>query len=145
MTKLTTEDLLAIHQLEAQFGHVIDDVHRDCNWERLYDVLTEDATYDYSQVGGEPLCGVAAMISHWDAHPEMFPLSHHITNVVITEDDDGTVRVRSKVLAPLSEGLPRTSVYDDLVVRTEAGWRIAYRNATQLTPEGIRQGSKPRA
>jgi hypothetical protein len=133
MHELRTEDVVAIEQLEALFGHVIDDAHDSGQFDRLEEVFTPDATYDYTFVGGEPLNGVPTMIRHWLAHPEQFPLSHHITNVVVTQDEDGTVRVRSKVLAPLGAALPRTSVYDDVVVPTAEGWRIQYRSARQRT------------
>lgn len=55
------------------------------------------------------------------------PLAHHVTNVRVTEDPDGTVRVRSKAIGIYADGRAGSVGYDDVVRREAAGWRIARR------------------
>ncbi|GGL08861.1 hypothetical protein GCM10012284_49370 [Mangrovihabitans endophyticus] len=45
----------------------------------------------------------------------------------MTEDPDGTVRVRSKGIGVSASGSVGSVVYEDVVRRETAGWRIAYR------------------
>jgi hypothetical protein len=47
--------------------------------------------------------------------------------VIVREDADGTVRVRSKALAVMPTGRAGSAVYEDVVVKTAAGWRISAR------------------
>jgi hypothetical protein len=46
---------------------------------------------------------------------------------VVGEDPDGTVRARSKGLGVQADGTLGTVVYEDVVRREPAGWRISYR------------------
>lgn len=46
----------------------------------------------------------------------------------------GTVRVRSKGLAVMADGTAGTVTYDDALVRTDAGWRIARRKVVKPHP-----------
>jgi 3-phenylpropionate/cinnamic acid dioxygenase small subunit len=55
------------------------------------------------------------------------PIGHHVSNVVIDERPDGTMSVRSKGLSVMAAGTAGTCTYDDVVVKTDAGWRIARR------------------
>lgn len=49
-------------------------------------------------------------------------------HLLLTGDDGGRrVAVRSKGLAVMDDGTTSTVIYEDVVVRTEAGWRIARR------------------
>ena len=57
----------------------------------------------------------------------MHPLAHHATNIIVSEDPDGTVRVLSKGLGVGPNGRVGSVVYRDVVVRTSAGWRFAAR------------------
>lgn len=55
------------------------------------------------------------------------PIGHHVTNVIVSEGDDGVIRVRSKGIGILANGTSGSVVYDDVVVRTADGWRISNR------------------
>jgi hypothetical protein len=55
------------------------------------------------------------------------PVGHHVTNICVTEDPDGTVRVRSKGIGVSATGSVGSVVCEDVVRRETAGWRIAYR------------------
>jgi 3-phenylpropionate/cinnamic acid dioxygenase small subunit len=117
----SADDTIALHQLAAQYAHLVD----DGQYERLREVFTDDIEFDTSQFGNPPLVGVEPVIaSYVDAR---HPVAHHVTNVVVTTDADGTVRMRSKVISLLGGGLCGSGTYDDVCVRTPDGWRIARR------------------
>jgi hypothetical protein len=63
------------------------------------------------------------------------PLAHHATNVVVTEDADGTVRVLSKGAGVGAGGRVGSVTYRDIAVRTPDGWRIAERVVVLRRPE----------
>ena len=119
---LSTDDRLAIHELMSLHGHLADD-------RRAHDLdllLTDDARYDVEDFGLGVVVGLPALRELWTAAPGDQPIGHHVTNVIITETDDG-VRVRSKGLSVMSTGAAGTVVYDDIVVKTPDGWRVSYR------------------
>ena len=118
---LSAEDTIALHQLVARYAHIVD----DAEFERLAEIFTIDVELDTSAFGNPPLTGIEPLIqSYADAR---HPVAHHVTNVVVTSDADGTVRVRSKVLSLLGGGLSGSGTYDDVAVRTPDGWRISKR------------------
>ncbi|HEX7132108.1 MAG TPA: nuclear transport factor 2 family protein [Iamia sp.] len=120
---LTTDDRLAIHELMALHGHLSDDRRID----ELDLLLAEDAVYDVTAFGLGEVRGLPALRALWAAAPGDQPIGHHVTNVVVTEGPDGTASVRSKGLSVMADGRAGTVVYDDVVVRTAAGWRIKRR------------------
>jgi hypothetical protein len=118
-------DTLAINQLLALYGHIID----EREWWRVGELFTASATYDMSDFGLGVVQGAAAIRELWSRPDAMHPLAHHSTNVVISEDPDGTVRVLSKGLGVGANGRVGSVVYRDIVVRTDEGWRFAARKA----------------
>jgi SnoaL-like domain len=120
---LTTDDRLAIHELVGLHGHLSDD-----RTPQLLDrLLTEDAVYDLEHYGMGTVSGLPALRALFEQAPGEQPVGHHVTNVLVTEQADGTARVRSKGLAVMADGTTGSAVYEDRVVRTPAGWRIAHR------------------
>ena len=119
---LSTDDRLAIHELISLHGHLADDGGAD----EIDLLLTDDARYDVEDFGLGVVVGLPALRELWAAAPGDQPLGHHVTNVVITEND-GEVRVRSKGLSVMANGAAGTVVYDDAVVKTADGWRISSR------------------
>lgn len=123
---LTAEDIVHIQQVIALYGHVLD----AAQWERFREVFSEDAEADYSRGGvAEPMRGVDAIADFFRGvnHPS----AHHCVNVHVYVED-GETRVRSKFLAPYTRPThdqPRWKggIYEDVVVRTDAGWRISSR------------------
>lgn len=55
-------------------------------------------------------------------------LSHHITNLLLTAADDGTVQAQCKALALRADRTIAAAEYTDILRRTPAGWRIAARS-----------------
>ena len=118
---LSAEETIALHQLVARYAHIVD----DAEFERLRDIFTADVEFDTSAFGNPPLTGIELVIeSYVDAR---HPVAHHVTNVVVTSDTDGTVRIRSKVMSLLGGGLSGSGTYDDVAVKTPDGWRISKR------------------
>ncbi|MFJ9710855.1 nuclear transport factor 2 family protein [Streptomyces sp. NPDC101234] len=120
---LSIEDRTVISELIAMHGHLCDEGELD----RLDELFTDDVVYDVTDFGQEPLTGVeairAAAVSLGDANP----VGHHVTNIVLTEGDDGQVHARSKGIGINTDGTSGSVTYEDTFVFTGQGWRISYR------------------
>jgi ketosteroid isomerase-like protein len=128
---LDTRDLIEIHMLLALYGHTIDERH----WSAIDQVFTDDIVYDATDFGLGVMRGIPAIVEAWK-EPFEHPLAHHTTNIVITEDPDGTVRARAKHIGPHSDHTVYLT-YHDVLRKTAHGWRIAERVARRRTPETI--------
>jgi hypothetical protein len=116
-------DRLAIHELIGLYGHVID----DRRWSDLGLVFTDDIVFDATDFGNPVTSSLEELRSLWGSDESMHPLAHHATNVIVIEDDDGTVRVSSKGIGVGHSGRVGSAVYRDVVVRTPNGWRLSHR------------------
>jgi hypothetical protein len=114
-------------------GHLADDRRPD----ELHRLLTADACYDVTAYGLGVVEGLDALTVLFAERPGAQPVGHHVTNVIVTADDhdDDRAGVRSKGLSVMADGTAGTVVYDDVVVRTEAGWRIARRTVIPAQPD----------
>ncbi|MFT3864971.1 MAG: nuclear transport factor 2 family protein [Solirubrobacterales bacterium] len=121
---LETRDYVEIQMLLGLYGHILDD--RD--WDALPRVFTEDIVFDAGDSGLGVMRGIAAIVERWREPFDGHPLGHYMTNVVISEDEDGTVRARSKHLG-VRPGTITLMTYDDVLRRTPDGWRLAERVA----------------
>ena len=132
--RLDLADRLAIHELLGLYGHLID----DRRWDELDRVFTADVVYDASDFGMPVTRSLGELVAEWTSEAGMarHPLAHHATNVVVEEAPDGTVRVRSKGLGVGTGGRVGSVTYDDVVVRTGDGWRLAWRTARLRRAEG---------
>jgi 3-phenylpropionate/cinnamic acid dioxygenase small subunit len=128
MPDITAEDRLAIHDVIASHGHVVDD--RD--WDRLGELFTDDVVLDLEDFGYGTLRGLGAMrdLARDGQDDKGQPLGHHVTNIVITGQDGETVRARSKALAVMADGASGTAVYEDTLRQEEQRWRISHRKVT---------------
>jgi hypothetical protein len=120
---LRVEDRLAIHELIALHGHLMDrgELHR------LHELFTAEVVYDLRDFGRGELHGIDAIADAAHALGDGNPLGHHVTNVVITDVNGDDVHVLSKGIGIGADGSSGTLVYEDVVRRDEAGWRIARR------------------
>jgi 3-phenylpropionate/cinnamic acid dioxygenase small subunit len=120
------DDIVMINQLLAQYGHIVDAKE----WDRFDELFVEDAELDYRLVHGpDVLRGLAAIQGYF--RTANHPSAHHCVNVYVYADGPAT-KVKSKFLAPYTREThhPRRwygGDYDDVVVRTDAGWRFQSR------------------
>jgi len=124
---LSTGDRLAIHELLALHGHLMD----EGSFERLGELFSADVVYDLRDYGGGELRGIAAIVDAAKALGAGNPLAHHVTNVVITAGDGDRAEVLSKGLGVRADGGIGSVVYRDELRREAGGWRIARR---QISP-----------
>lgn len=119
---MAPEDVVAIQTMVALYGHILD----DRAWDALDQVFAEDIVFDATDFGLGVMRGIPAIVEAWREPFDGHPLGHYTTNVVVSEDADGTVRVRSKHLGP-RPGSVTLATYEDVVRKTPAGWRLSRR------------------
>ena len=122
---LTTNDRQQIAETLARHAFVADENQLD----QFGEVFTPDATYDMTGSGMGAFQGLDVLRA---AAGQLFasgraPLSHFVTNIVITESGESTASVRSKGLMIMHDGAVHGVVYDDTVTLHEGRWLIASR------------------
>ncbi len=135
---------MSIHELAGRYGNVIDDrdtavrsiAVRPRSWDGLGRVFTEDAVFELRGLGpDERLQGLGA-IRRKMAESTDHPVTHHVTNVGVHDDDD-LVRLFFKLRGPGRRGRVGSADYHDVVRREAHGWRICEHRVTLRTsPEG---------
>jgi 3-phenylpropionate/cinnamic acid dioxygenase small subunit len=122
-------DRLAINELLAEYSWALSD--RD--WPAWRSVFTDDAHVDYSTAGG-PVCGIDEA-AEW-IEPTLAGFERtlsHGGNTVIAFDGDDRATVRSFYRMTMKLGgeqptfIEASGWYDDVIVRTGAGWKISRR------------------
>ncbi|MGW2084939.1 nuclear transport factor 2 family protein [Streptomyces sp. NPDC001880] len=130
---LSVEDRLKISELLALHGHLVDNDELD----RLDELFTDDIVYEASNLGHGALRGLAAFrdMARARAGKPGAPVGHHVTNIALTEAEDGRVHARSKGIGVSADGQCGSVTYEDVIVRGEQGWRISRRRITlHFTP-----------
>jgi 3-phenylpropionate/cinnamic acid dioxygenase small subunit len=125
LVNVTTDDRLAIHELLALHGHLVDGGALD----RLDELFTDDVVYDLQPLGGTALNGVEAIRIAARQLGDRNPVAHLVTNVVVREHD-GEVTACSKFLGVQRDGSVGSGVYEDVLRRTADGWRISRRRVS---------------
>lgn len=123
---LAEQDRIEITDLINLHGHLTDAGDLD----RAGELFTPDVTYDLGDFGLGSLHGTAALREAALALGDANPVGHHVTNIVITQIDEGSARVRSKGIGVNADGTAGSVVYDDIVTRRRDGWKIGYRKVT---------------
>lgn len=130
---ITTDDRLAIYELVALHGHLMDDGELG----RLNELFTTDVVYDLEDFGLGSLLGHQAISDAAVAMGANNPVGHHVTNVIVTDSRYLGVRVRSKGIGIRADGGSGSVIYEDEVTQTAEGWRIRYRKViARRTPLG---------
>lgn len=122
---ISTDDRLAIHELLALHGHLVDNGELD----RLDELFTEDIVYDLTPLGGAALTGVEAIRRSALELGDRNPVAHLVTNVLVQERD-GEVAACSKFIGVQRDGSVGSGVYADVLRRTTDGWRISRRRVS---------------
>ena len=124
---LSLKDRLAITELIALHGHLIDDGRLD----QLNRVFAEDVTHDLTAFGLGIHHGLGSVREAAEALGDANPVGHHVTNIVIVEvKDDDTVVTRSKGIGIRADGTAGSAVYDDILTKRDGAWRITARTIT---------------
>ena len=84
-----------------------------------------------SDLGFPPAHGVDEIRAQWASENAPHPLAHHGTNIVRSEDPDGTVRIISKAIGVGYKDRVGSAPYQDVVTRTSEGWRFVHRSVIQ--------------
>src|SRR5258706_16436770 len=118
---LPVADIVEIQHTVAMVGHVLDNDEIDA----FHLVFTDDVEIEYSQYGGGAIKGIATfqdMVRDADPAHRFDHLA--VDTVVLGEDPDGTVRVRSRYIAMHADGRITDGEYLDRAKRTPDGWRL---------------------
>ena len=131
--ELHAEDRWAIGETLSLHGHIFDGGHLD----RLEEIFTPDVVYDMSAAGVGTFEGIEAIRSAALQLGARNPIAHHVTNVVITGEEDGLVTAQSKGLMLMANGTFASVTHLDTLRRYNSGWRISHRVISpQRTPLG---------
>lgn len=135
-------DRAEIHDLMSRYALAID----TGDWDTLDRVFTSDAQIDYTSSGG--IAGTFAEIKDW--LPKVLGLfaatQHYVSNITVDFSGDGaTATSRTYLYNPMSLKQEDGSLslftiggyYDDRLVRTADGWRIAERVEIQVWRSGL--------
>ena len=124
---LDMHDIVAIQQLMAHYGHLVDAKQ----WARLDEIFSEDGVFDVVAYQAGRHEGLPAVIAFFERASH--PLAHHSTNLFVFEEA-GVTRARSKYAVPSEAGRMYGGDYEDTLVRTTNGWRIKARVVTARWP-----------
>jgi hypothetical protein len=131
---LTAADYIEIQQLVARYGYAVD-THAD-NGYAYADLFTPDGVFGKTQ-GREALAELARTTQKERGGPDY--TRHYLTNVIIYPTPEGARGSQYLMATDVSEGGKPSSLvhggrYDDVYVKTPAGWRFKSR---QLHPAKI--------
>jgi 3-phenylpropionate/cinnamic acid dioxygenase small subunit len=132
-------DRLEIERLLVAYGWALDSK----DWDALRACFAPGATVDYTTSGGP--AGTADDFVPWVAKMlSAFPMTQHMmTNIDVTIDGD-TAIARTACYNPMGAATDEGPLhhffigleYHDRLVRTDAGWKIAFRDEQQKWFEG---------
>jgi hypothetical protein len=136
-------DRLEIQDLLARYSHAID----EADYDALDGIFTPDAIIDYTELGGSK-GSVAETKAFLAAAMPNFSVCQHLSATTRLVFDGDKARARTILFNPMvmqHEGAQRVFFiglwYNDELVRTSAGWRIAARREEKgwsyNAPEGM--------
>jgi SnoaL-like domain len=128
--ELLATDLAEIRQTLSLFSHVFDNGDADA----LDLVFTQDVVVRNTIGRGYELVGIEAA-REFTRRFTVGTVDHQTLDTVVLVDDEGTVRTRSRYLGLLADGSIHGGDYYDVLVRTDAGWRISYRLSSSRIPK----------
>ena len=119
---LTVEDRLDIEHTVAGYAHILNNQDLDA----LHLVFTSDAVLETVGVA-TPLKGLAEISGALSGQP----IADHMTVNSHIRPDGDHARVWSMFLVVTEEGRAVNGDYLDVVLRTDAGWRISHRTVVR--------------
>lgn len=116
-TRDAIRHLLAIYTYSGDRGRI----------DGLAACFAEDGTLEFpGAVATGPAAVVAALTSGGPADPARTFVRHHVTNPLIEVEGD-TATARSYFTVYSNNGPDHAGTYNDRLVHTSAGWRLAHR------------------
>ena len=133
-------DRIEIEELLVRYSRAID--HRD--FETLESLFTPDATFDGGSLGNPT--GARAIREMIEGTLTGLDATQHLVGKSLIELDGDSAEVRTYLISQhIRESTPGPvkhyflgGEYADRVVRTDDGWRIAYRRLDRLWKQGDR-------
>jgi hypothetical protein len=123
------EDRLDLLELQALYGHILD----RHEWGRLDEIYADDAVFDATSVGVPAMHGLAEIREKLIPLEESgVTLAHHSTNAVVLEAGETSARMLSKYITHHLTAAVSFGEYEDELVKTADGWRIARRTARRI-------------
>lgn len=124
------DDRLAIQHTLSLNGHLVDSGDID----RLAEVFTDDVVYELGAAGVGTARGLDAVrnAARGMARAGTGPLAHHVTDIVITGEQDGVATVESKILLLMRTDVLESAVQHDTLRREDGTWRISHRVITPM-------------
>lgn len=116
-----------IRRLMADYCHLVDDGLHE-RWVQLYAPDAEVVMGRRTYSGHEEILGWIRMVA--EAAPE--PNRHHINNLAIDVQGEAATVRSDWLVVGASLSVAATGRYDDELVRTPDGWRIARRVISML-------------
>jgi SnoaL-like domain len=126
MSLLNAEDRCAIAETLSLHGHLFDGGQLD----RLGEIFAPEVVYDLTDLGFGTFEGIEAIRRGALQLGERNPIAHHLTNVVITNEERGELTVKSKGLVIRADGTFGSVNHLDTLIRHDGQWRISRRIIT---------------
>jgi 3-phenylpropionate/cinnamic acid dioxygenase small subunit len=122
VSAVSAADAAEILDLLARYAHVID--NRD--WAEADAVFAHDVQLGRTPVFGVGIEQLRTLIGNAPATH-----GHNTTDVILDQRPDGTVRTWCKFYIVRGDGTVGSGDYQDTLVRTADGWRIANRDVSR--------------
>jgi hypothetical protein len=138
---LTPQDYLDIQKLVASYGHALDSgIGREDNGEAYAGLFAPDGVFGRPYTTGHD---ALVTLAHTQPHGRRY-IRHFLTNIVIDAAPEGAVGRQYLVVIDIEEGGKPTSVligghYEDIYVKTPAGWRFKSRTLYQARAGNVEQ------
>ncbi|MBS7705454.1 nuclear transport factor 2 family protein [Chelatococcus asaccharovorans] len=125
MARIAEIDRIDITDILNKVAYILDSKEYD----RMGDVFAEDI--QFSNPGRLTANGLDELKTAFRNFPAP-SLSHHITNLILSGSEDGTVQALCKALSQRADKSIVAAEYTDILKKTSNGWRIASRTIKPL-------------
>ncbi|CAH1655677.1 nuclear transport factor 2 family protein [Chelatococcus asaccharovorans] len=125
MARIAEIDRIDITDILNKVAYILDSKEYD----RMGDVFSEDI--QFINPGRLTANGLDELKTAFRNFPAP-SLSHHITNLLLSGSEDGTVKALCKALSQRADKSIVAAEYTDILKKTSNGWRIASRTIKPL-------------
>ena len=125
MARIAEIDRIDITDILNKVAYILDSKEYD----RMGDVFADDI--QFRNPGRLTANGLDELKTAFKNFPAP-SLSHHITNLILSGSEDGTVQALCKALSQRADKSIVAAEYTDILKKTSNGWRIASRTIKPL-------------